>query len=116
MIWSLAILLSCQLAGEIITRGLGLPVPGPVFGMVLLLILLMLIPPLKALIAQTAQTILSNLSLLFVPAGVGVVAHLDKIAQYGLGLLVALVLSTVLALTASVLTFRAVARLLGDRT
>lgn len=116
MIWPLAILLACQLVGEIVTRALGLPVPGPVLGMVLLLVLLVSVPRMKDLIAPTTQTILGNLSLLFVPAGVGVVSHLDKIAQYGFGLLVALLLSTLLALTASVLTFRAVARLMGDRS
>lgn len=116
MIWPLAILLSCQLVGEIIARGSGLPVPGPVLGMALLLGLLLAIPPLKDFLARTTQTLLGHLSLLFVPAGVGVVAHLDKLAQYGLGLLVALVVSTLLALIASVLTFRAVARLMGERT
>jgi putative effector of murein hydrolase LrgA (UPF0299 family) len=115
MIWPLAILLGCQLAGEIIVKAVAIPVPGPVLGMVILLALLMTIPRLKDLMVPVTQTILGNLSLLFVPAGVGVVAHLDKVVEFGVGLLVALVLSTLLSLTAAVLTFRLVARALGDR-
>lgn len=116
MIWSLAILLGCQLAGEICARLLGLPLPGPVIGMALLLGLLLALPRLYRLVAPTGQVILANLSLLFVPAGVGVVAHLDTVARYGLGLGAALLLSTVLALTAGVLTFRLVARLLEPKS
>lgn len=112
MIWAIAILLACQLAGEITTRFLGLPLPGPVLGMALLLGALVAVPRLYQRVAPTGQTILANLSLLFVPAGVGVVANLDVLARYGVGLLVALVVSTVLALVAGVLTFRAVARLM----
>eukprot|EP01035_Chromulina_nebulosa_P057901 gene57901-79330_t len=33
MIASLSLILLCQLAGEIIVRGLAVPVPGPVIGM-----------------------------------------------------------------------------------
>lgn len=116
MIWAFSILLGCQLAGELLVRVAGLPLPGPVIGMILLMILLFSIPKLKDLILPVTQTLLGNLSLLFVPAGVGVVAHLDKLVQFGAGLFVALVVSTVLALTAGVLTFRAVARLMGDRS
>ncbi len=115
MIWPLAILLGCQLAGEVCARALSLPVPGPVIGMVLLLVLMALFRPLPQKVTPTAQVILGNLSLLFVPAGVGIVSQLDKVAQYGPGLLAALLGSTVLALTAGVLTFRFVARLTGGR-
>ncbi|WP_172331769.1 CidA/LrgA family protein [Mangrovicoccus sp. HB161399] len=115
MIWPLAILLGCQLAGEVCSRALGLPVPGPVIGMVLLLVLMALFRPLPGKVTPTAQVILGNLSLLFVPAGVGIVSQLDKVAQYGFGLLAALLGSTVLALAAGVATFRLVARAMGDR-
>lgn len=116
MIWPFAILLGCQLTGEIVVRAVAIPVPGPVLGMLLLLGLLVAIPKLKDLMLLTTQTLLGNLSLLFVPAGVGVIAHLDKIVEFGAGLLVALVISTLLALTSAVLTFRLVARAMGDRS
>nr|WP_226898659.1 CidA/LrgA family protein [Mangrovicoccus algicola] len=111
----MAILLGCQLAGEVCARALGLPVPGPVIGMVLLFGLMTAFRGLPRLVTPTAQTILTNLSLLFIPAGVGIVSQLDQVAQYGAGLAAALLGSTLLSLVAGVLTFRAVARLMGDR-
>jgi holin-like protein len=114
MIWALVLLLGCQLAGESVARLLAIPLPGPVLGMALMLLLLALRPRVYEVVAPTGQTILANLSLLFVPAGVGVVAHLDTLGRYGIGLLAALVVSTVLALAAGVLTFRLVARALGQ--
>ena len=64
----------------------------------------------------TAQGLLAHLSLLFVPAGVGVVAQIGVLGAHGGALLAALVISTVLAIAAGALTFVAVARLMGRRT
>lgn len=61
-----------------------------------------------------ANGLLANLSLLFVPAGVGVIGHLDELAANGLPLALALVGSTVLAIAVGALVFRAVARAMGD--
>src|SRR5579859_1548707 len=79
MIESLALILLCQLIGEVLVRLLHLPVPGPVIGMGLLFAGLVLRggPPEK--LEQTAGGLLSHLSLLFVPAGVGIMLHLDLI-------------------------------------
>ncbi len=115
MIAGLAVLLSLQLAGEVAVRALGLPLPGPVLGMAALLALLSTFPRLAAVVAPTAGVLLANLSLLFVPAGVGVVAHLDRVTTEGAGLAVALIASTVLALLAGVGAFLAVARWIGAR-
>lgn len=111
MINAIAVILSCQLAGEVAARGLGLPVPGPVLGFVLLLILLWLRPALAEAIGGTARGILAHLSLLFVPAGVGVVGNLDLLSRNWFPIAVVLVVSTVIAMIASVLTFLAVNRL-----
>lgn len=116
MILHLAVLLLFQLLGEVLTRAFGLILPGPVLGLVLLLAFFMIFPRAADAIRPSAQGLLSHLSLLFVPAGVGVVGHLDKLGSDGLGLLVALVVSTVTALAVGALTFSAVARLTGDRT
>ncbi|PRX37337.1 Putative effector of murein hydrolase LrgA, UPF0299 family [Meinhardsimonia xiamenensis] len=113
MIAGLALLLSLQLAGELAVRALGLPLPGPVLGMAGLLAMLSASPRLGEVVAPTAGVLLANLSLLFVPAGVGVVAHLDRITSEGAGLALALVGSTVLALLAGVGAFLAVARWIG---
>jgi holin-like protein len=88
-----AVLLLCQSAGEVLTRALTLPLPGPVTGL-LLLSLLLSVPAVRAPVQVAADALLSHLSLLFVPVGVGVIAHLGLVAQYGWQMLVVLVLST----------------------
>lgn len=121
MIVSLAAILLCQLAGEALARGLDLPAPGPVIGMALMLGLLAVRDRLAWIlpadvanggIERTSKAILAHLSLLFVPAGVGVVQSLDLFARHGVGLAAALVGSTFLALVVTVGVFRLVARLM----
>ena len=116
MIFNITLILVFQLAGEVVARAFSLPVPGPVIGMGLLLVAFTLSRPLAARIVPTTQSILAHLSLLFVPAGVGVISHLDVLGQDGPALFAALFLSTVLALTAGVLTFIGLARLSGAGT
>ncbi len=77
MIGGLAALLLCQLAGEALARALSLPIPGPVLGMGLLLAGLLARRAIPDGIERTADGLLAHLGLLFVPAGVGVVMHLD---------------------------------------
>jgi putative effector of murein hydrolase LrgA (UPF0299 family) len=113
MIAALTLLLGCQLAGELVTRGLALPVPGPVAGLALLVILLTLRPSLMAVLRPTTGVILANLSLLFVPAGVGVIANLDLLAEDWAPLLAVLFVSTLLSMLAAVGTFLAVRDLSG---
>ena len=110
MIAHLTVLLVCQLAGEVAARALHLPLPGPVIGMALLFAALCTVPRLSA-ITPTARGLLSHLSLLFVPAGVGVVGHLGTFGTQGPALAVAILGSTLLAILAGVGTFLAVARL-----
>lgn len=115
MIVHLATLLAFQLAGETLSRGLGLIIPGPVIGMVLLLVFFIVAPRAAVAIQPTAQGLLSHLSLLFVPAGVGIVAHLDKLGEDGLAILLALAGSTALAIAVGALVFVGLARLVGAR-
>ncbi len=113
MIAAILALLTCQLAGEATSRALGLPLPGPVLGMLLMMLGFALIPGLLDLVRPVAQSLLANLSLLFVPAGVGIVGHLDRLGGQLLPILTAIVLSTILAIGVGALTFAAVARLTG---
>ncbi|QBX33680.1 CidA/LrgA family protein [Paracoccus liaowanqingii] len=113
MIRMLAIILGFQLVGEVASRALGLPLPGPVLGLVLLALACILRPALAEAIRPTASGLLSHLSLFFVPAGVGIVAHWDLLRVQGLGLAVAIMGSTALALAAGAWAFSIVARLTG---
>jgi len=115
MIHAILILLTCQLLGEGISRTAELPLPGPVLGLMILLGALAAVPRLADKLRPITQTILGNLSLLFVPAGVGVVQHLPLIEQAGPGLVIALIGSTILAIAAGALAFAAAARLIGSQ-
>lgn len=98
MLGSITILLICQLAGELTVRVLGLPVPGPVLGMLLLFLGLLARGGVPRPMSDTAGGLLRNLSLLFVPAGVGVVAHLGRLSDEALPITVALLGSTLLSI------------------
>ena len=102
----LACLLLLQAAGELLSRALALPVPGPVIGLLMLLVALRL-PALRVPVAAAAQALLAHLSLLFVPVGVGVVAHLSLVGEHGLRLLVVIVLSTWIGMVVTALLARA---------
>ncbi|SLN68416.1 holin-like protein [Roseovarius gaetbuli] len=115
MVLNFALILAFQLAGEVAARALSLPVPGPVIGMALLLAAFMILPKLAARMLETTKGLLAHLSLLFVPAGVGVISHAEALGQTGVAMMTALVLSTALALTAGALTFVGLARLTGSR-
>jgi len=95
---SLAVLLFCQLIGELIVLYLEIPVPGPVVGMLLLFAGLMIRGNIPEPLAQTANGLLEQLSLLFVPAGVGVMTHLTLLGKQWLPLTASLVLSTLLTI------------------
>jgi putative effector of murein hydrolase LrgA (UPF0299 family) len=122
-----SLILMCQLAGEILVRAARVPVPGPVLGFMLLFGLLLLRDHAGALargplvpgrIEGTAKGFLAHMSLLFVPAGVGVVQKLDLIAAHGVAIIAVLAGSVVLTMLATVLTFLVVGRVVapeGDR-
>ena len=115
MIFHLTVPLCFQLAGEVLSRGLNLPLPGPVLGMALMLVAFIALPRLAEAVRATAQGLLAHLSLLFVPAGVGVVGHLDKLGADGLPVVAAIIASTVLSIVAGVWAFVGVSRLLEAR-
>lgn len=96
MLEALLILLGCQLAGEVLAGAMALPVPGPVIGMLLLLALLFLRGQVAESLAGLSTTLLAHLSLLFVPAGVGIMRHGQRIAEDWLALGITLVVSTLL--------------------
>ena len=99
----LAWLLALQSVGELMTRGWSLPFPGPVIGMMLLLLALRW-SVVREPVAACADFLLTHLSLLFVPVGVGVMTHLSLVSQYGVRMLAVVVLSTLAGLVVTVLS------------
>lgn len=121
MIASLSVILICQLIGEVIVRGLRLPLPGPVIGMALLFAALIARDHIPALargplrdsaVESVSKGLLANLSLMFVPAGVGVVQNLDLLAQRGVAIAVVLAASVIVTLLVTVGTFLIINRLM----
>lgn len=102
----LTLLLLAQALGEVLVRLTGLPLPGPVMGLLLMWAALRW-APLRALVQPAAEGLLAHLSLLFVPVGVGVMTHLHLISEYGLRLLLVLVLSTAIGLAVTAALLRA---------
>jgi putative effector of murein hydrolase LrgA (UPF0299 family) len=115
MIAAFAGILACQLAGEFVVHAFALPLPGPVLGMFLLFALLVArggrgagAVPQK--LGGAADGLLGHLSLLFVPASVGLMRYLDALAANAVTVILAVTLSTALAQAATALTFRMLAR------
>lgn len=124
MIANLSLILLCQLAGEIFVRGLGLPIPGPVIGLVLLFMaliardhmpMLAMGPLAKDEVESTSKGMLQYLSLLFVPAGVGVVQQLGLIKQHGIAIFIILALSAFITLAVTVGAFILASRIVSRR-
>jgi holin-like protein len=116
MLAAITLLLVFQLVGEVLARALGLPVPGPVIGLALLFATLALRRHVAADLRDTANGLLSHLSLLFVPAGTGVLVHLDRLGGELAPIGIALVASTVLTIAATALTMRWLMRFVRDET
>jgi holin-like protein len=103
-----ALLIAAQLIGEVLRRALHLPLPGPVIGMFLLALALVTVgrhwikptsdageePPLT----QLSQALITNMGLLFVPAGVGIITQMSVLRQAWFPILAGLLISTVLGL------------------
>ncbi|KIZ48006.1 MULTISPECIES: CidA/LrgA family protein [Rhodopseudomonas] len=122
MIASLGLILLCQLAGEAIARGFALPLPSAVIGL-LLLLLLLLARDWSELLARgplrdggletTARGLLAHMSLLFVPAGVGVIQQYDLLAAHGVAIVAVLIGSVLVTLMVTVATFMLAVRLMA---
>ncbi len=110
MLGFLTLLLVCQLAGEVLVRLLGAPVPGPVVGMALLFAGLAIRGGVPDGLQSLAGGLLQHLSLLFVPAGVGVILHLQLIADEWPAITASLLISTVATIAVTALVMRALSR------
>jgi len=118
MLLSLGLILLCQVIGEAIARVADLPIPGPIVGLLLCVLLLVLRDRMGRMVPtelhdgtfeRTGAGILSHLSLLFIPAGVGVIQRLDVLAGNAVPILAAVFVSTALSLAVMAWVFTFVA-------
>ena len=110
---NLALILALQLMGEVTTRSLSLTLPGPVIGMIYFLCLLALFKDLSDRIAPTANTFLAHLSLLFVPAGVGIIQQINALGGDVWKIALTIAITTPLAILAGTYAFLFTLRLMG---
>jgi putative effector of murein hydrolase LrgA (UPF0299 family) len=103
MLEYLTLILACQLIGEFAVSTADIPFPGPVAGMILLFIFLLIKQEIPDELGNVAGALLNNLSLMFVPAGVGVMVHFELLGTDALPLSIALVVSTLLTIAITAL-------------
>ncbi len=107
MLDTLLLLLAFQFIGELLVRLFNLPVPGQVVGMIFLLITLIWRGKVRDSLRQGAGNLLQNMSILFIPAAVGISLHLGRLQDEWLPIVASLVLSLFIgmAVTAYVLRY-----------
>ncbi len=109
-LFGITALLIFQLLGEVSVRLLDLPIPGPVAGLLYLLVLLLVMGKLKRpapeSLEQSSLTLLNHLSLLFVPAGVGVMVHFQRLQEEWLPITVALFLGVLITMATTALSMK----------
>ena len=111
----ITLLLFFQLVGEFASRYLKLPVPGPVLGMLLLFLVMSLRGHVPTSLDTASSALLSHLSLLFVPAGVGMMVHFNRIADEWIPITVTLLLSTIITMLTTAAVMYWLVRLVSQK-
>lgn len=110
MLLGLVILLACWLGGQILVMVTGIPLPGNVAGMLLLLVISLMRRGVESRTAEASTHLLSHMGLLFVPAGVGLIEHGHLLATQGFAMFIVLVLSVIITLAVTALTLKMLLR------
>jgi holin-like protein len=110
MLEGITILIALQFAGEILAGVSGAPIPGPVIGLALLAGFALARGQMPEPVIVAGDAILRHLSLLFVPAGVGLIAFGDRLVAEGSRLAIVLIASTAITMVVTALVFRALSR------
>jgi holin-like protein len=106
MLRAIFVIFFFQLLGEALKKFFDMRIPGPVLGLILLLVVLIFlkrfktgaITNLKDDVINNSNYILNYLSLLFVPIGVGVVMHLSYLENNLFKVLIIVFISTILTI------------------
>jgi holin-like protein len=115
MLTAFTVLLCCQLAGEVVARFFSVPVPGPVLGMMLLFALLWGRVRVTDAVREPAHALIRYLSLLFVPAGVGLIRQTVRLRAEWPAITVAILVSTAATVAVTAIVFQSIARARGER-
>lgn len=107
----LGVLLGCCVAGDALSLLLRGRLPGNILGLTLLLVLLICGMVKPAHVADTADFLLRNMAILFLPACLGVLDIFADIKTEILGIIAVCALTTLCTAAATVLTVHLVCRL-----
>jgi len=116
LIVGMSMLLACQFVGELLARALTVPIPGPVIGMVILLCALGVRGKVPSSLRTTGEGLLRYLTLLFVPAGVGLMVHARLIQNDLFAIVVTLVVSTAVTLAVTAWVMNRMVQRRGGRS
>ncbi|WMW81341.1 CidA/LrgA family protein [Undibacterium cyanobacteriorum] len=106
MFFCFFVLFLFQAIGEVLSRYSPVPIPGPVVGMVVLFLCLLFSPRLLQKIEKASMELLQHLSLLFVPAGVGIMVSQEQIGTAWIAIVVSMVVSTVVTMVVVAVSFQ----------
>ena len=119
-LFGITALLVFQLLGELSTRLMNVSIPGPVAGLFYLLVFLLIYKKLKKetpdSLEQSSLILLNHLSLLFIPAGVGVMVHFQRIQEEWIPIIIALLLGVLISITTTALSMKYIMRLLNKNS
>lgn len=107
MIAAIATLLVCQLLGECLRLLTGMPLPGAVTGMFLLFAWMLIRPVERPTLERVSAWLTAHLSIMFVPAAVGIMQEGPVLARQGVAIVVATVVSTLLTIAVTAIVFQA---------
>lgn len=113
MLYAITTLFLCQLAGELLVQWLGLPIPGPLIGMLLLFVALLVRGGVPEALSETSGHLLRNLMLLFIPAVTGVMLHFERVGREWLPFLAAGIVGAAFTMAVTALTLRWMIRITG---
>ena len=100
--------------GELVSKFLLPSIPGPVIGLLLLLLFLVMKGEVNGSLGMVADTFRQHLNLLFIPASVGVILFLPELKAHALAVATALIVSVVLAIAVTGLVLKFFLRITED--
>lgn len=106
MIYAFAALFVFQLMGEFIVQWTHLPLPGPLVGMALMLVAMLIRGRIPDALERTADKLFSHMMLFFIPIVTGVMMHFERVANEGLAFIIACVVGSAVSLVVTALTLQ----------
>ena len=113
MIYAIAALFLLQWLGDVLVQWLGLPIPGPLVGMLLMFVGLVVMGRTPPALESVSGALLRHLMLLFIPAVAGLMLHFARVADEWIPFMVAGIGGAAVTIVVSALTLRWALRLAG---